>query len=311
MLSFDTIFKLLSPKTYFKANYALHQDRLYSNNKVTIDHERIQFFRKSLKINSKLKFVDFQGETFYLLLIYSDNIAHFFHDVFFPLYYEWRINKKRICVSIDGNKFQREFLESLIGKEYLVFLDRDTVYLFSSLILTPSGRDLKIYPDYISVCKEIKYICLSRNNIIENRTKNLLYARSELARKKLLYVDKTFLETTNIKEVFLSKLNFIDYLQTLASAQTLTYVVGAGVFNLLFLDDKVDVLEINPHRNNSWAQMFGLSHLCRFNVLVCHRLEPSVAATQDDPILDSHVCFDDNIADAMTHLVGGSVRNAD
>ena len=281
----------------------LYEDRLFTKKRVDVKHDRIRFIRKSFKKNSEVNLIDLQGESFYLLLIHVDNIAHFFHDVFFPLYYVWRTNKKRICISIDGDRFQQEFLESVIGKDYLVFLDRNTAYQFSDLILTPEGRDLKIYSDYIPVCQEIKQICFSRNGITEHRTKNLLYGRNELSRKNLLDIDPAFLKVNNIELVFLSQLSFKDYLQTLATARSFTYMVGAGVFNLLFLDPNVDVLEINPHRNNSWAQMFGLSQLCDFRVIVSDRLKPSSAATQDEAILDSHVYFDERIANAMVDLI--------
>jgi hypothetical protein len=80
-------------------------------------------------------------------------------------------------------------------------------------------------------------------------------------------------------------------------------MVGAGVFNLLFLDDDVRVLEINPYRNNSWAQMFGLSKLCKFNVVISNNLEHSNAAAQDELILDSHVYFDQQIAVQIKNLI--------
>ena len=285
------------------APYVLHDHRLYTKTPITVKHDRIRFVRKVFRKHPELQVVDLQGESFYLLLIHVDNIAHFFHDVFFPLYYVWRTNKKRICVSIDGDRFQQEFLESIIGKDYLVFLDRSSIYQFSDLILTSEGRDLKIYPDYLSICEEIKAICFERNGITEHRTKNLLYGRNELSRKNLLDIDPTFLNDHRIELVYLSKLSFKDYLQTLATAKTFTYMVGAGVFNLLFLDRDVRVLEINPHRNNSWAQMFGLSELVHFQVIVGHRLKPSSAATQDEAILDSHVYFDESIAAAIAALV--------
>ena len=303
MFNLQRLLEHLRPKEGIAANYVLYEDRLFTKKRVDVKHDRIRFIRKSFKKNLEVNLIDLQGESFYLLLIHVDNIAHFFHDVFFPLYYVWRTNKKRICISIDGDRFQQEFLESVIGKDYLVFLDRNTAYQLSDLILTPEGRDLKIYPDFIPVCQEIKEICFSRNGITEHRTKNLLYGRNELSRKNLLDIDPAFLKVNNIELVFLSQLSFKDYLQTLATAKTFTYMVGAGVFNLLFLDRDVDVLEINPHRNNSWAQMFGLSELCHFRVIVSDRLKPSSAANQDEAILDSHVYFDERIANAMVDLI--------
>ena len=83
-------------------------------------------------------------------------------------------------------------------------------------------------------------------------------------------------------------------------------MVGAGVFYLLFLDKTTSVLEINPARNNSWAQMFGMSHLCKYNVLVSQNIKLSNQPAQDDHILDSHVHFDRQIETAIKSLVAGN-----
>ena len=211
-----------------------------------------------------------------------------------------------MCVSIKGDRFQREFLESIIDPKDLIFLDYETPYSFSKLIVTPEGRDLKIYPEYLDICREIKNICFSKHGVIETRNKNLIYGRNELSRKNLLDIDQQFLKANNIEQVFLSKLSFGDYLNSLSQAATFTYMVGAGVFNLLFLGPKVKVLEINPYRNNSWAQMFGMSTLCEFNVVVSQNLANSNAATQDETILDSHVYFDAKIESAIKALIASN-----
>jgi hypothetical protein len=286
-------------------NYLLYQDQLFSKQAITVKHDRIRFIRRWITFPFKLNTQKLYGEEFYLLLIHTDNIAHFFQDVFFPFYAEWRKNKKRVCVSIKGDRFQREFLESVIDPQDLIFLNYNTAYSFSDLIITPEGRDLKIYPEYLDICREIKSICFAKHNIIEARNKNLIYGRKELSRKNLLNIDQEFLKVNNIEQVFLSKLSFRDYLDTLAKAETFTYMVGAGVFNLLFLDSSVRVLEINPYRNNSWAQMFGMSNLCQFNIVVSQNLANSSAATQDEAILDSHVYFDTQIEAAIKSLVTG------
>ena len=285
------------------ANFILYKNQLYAVKKMLVKNDRVRFYKRYPLLPINLDVKNLEGEVFYLLLIHTDNIAHFFHDVFFPFYLEWRKNKKRVCVSIKGNSFQREFLESLIDPKDLIFLDDDKAYTFSDLIVTPEGRDLKIYPDYQEICREIKAICFAKHGISESRTKNLIYGRNELSRKNLLKIDQDFLNANSIEQVFLSKLSFKDYLVTLASADTFTYVVGAGVFNLLFLDDDVRVLEINPYRNNSWAQMFGLSKLCKFNVVISNNLEHSNAAAQDELILDSHVYFDQQIAVQIKNLI--------
>jgi hypothetical protein len=287
-------------------NYLLYQNQLFSNQAITVKHDRIRFIRRWITLPIKPKTQDLHGEEFFLLLIHTDNIAHFFHDVFFPFYVKWRKNKKRVCVSIKGDRFQREFLESVIDPQNLIFLDYNAAYSFSNLIITPEGRDLKIYPEYLDICREIKNICFTKHHISEARSKNLIYGRNELSRKNLLDIDQEFLKLNNIEQVFLSKLSFRDYLDTLAKAKTFTYMVGAGVFNLLFLDSSVNVLEINPYRNNSWAQMFGMSNLCQFNVIVSQNLANSSAATQDEAILDSHVYFDTQIKTAIKSLVASN-----
>jgi hypothetical protein len=303
MSKFKCLFQKLLFSLAGSANYILHQDRLYTKNPILVKNDRVQFIKRWSLLPFEAHTQNFTDEAFYLLIIHTDNIAHFFHDVFFPFYLEWRKNKKRVCVSIKGNSFQREFLESVIDPKYLIFLDYDTPYAFSDLIVTPEGRDLKIYPNYQEICREIKEICFAKHGISEIRTKNLIYGRNELSRKNLLNIDQEFLKANSIEQVFLSKLSFKDYLNTLASAKTFTYMVGAGVFNLLFLNNKVSVLEINPYRNNSWAQMFGLSKLCQFNVVISNNLEHSSAAAQDELILDSHVNFDQHIAAAITELI--------
>ena len=305
MLKIRDFFRKLLFSLAGSPNYVLYKDRLYSKKSISVKNDRVHYARRWSLLPIDLEVENLEGEEFYLLIIHTDNIAHFFHDVFFPFYLEWRKNKKRVCVSIKGNTFQREFLESIIDPKDLVFLDYDKAYAFSKLVLTPEGRDLKIYPDYQEICREIKEICFAKHSISEVRTKNLIYGRNELSRKNLLNIDQAFLKANNIEQVFLSKLSFKDYLQTLANAHTFTYMVGAGVFNLLFLNDDVRVLEINPYRNNSWAQMFGLSTLCDFNVVISNNLEHSAAAAQDELILDSHVNFDEQIAEKITKLISG------
>ena len=287
-------------------NYLLYKNQLFTKLPVLVKNDRVHIIRRWFRLPIKTKTVDLQGKDYYLIIIHTDNIAHFFHDVFFPFYVQWRKDKKRVCVSIKGNSFQKEFLESLIDPKDLLFLDYETAYSFSNLTVTPEGRDLKIYPDYLNICKEIKERCFSHHDIIENRNRNLIYGRNELSRKNLLDINQDFLRKNAIQQVFLSKLSFKDYLATLASAKTFTYMVGAGVFNLLFLGPEVRTLEINPYRNNSWAQMFGLSNLCQFSVVISQNLASSHEATQDEAILDSHVYFDQQIETAIQALISSN-----
>jgi hypothetical protein len=287
-------------------NFILYKNQLFTKKPISVKNDRVHFIKRWLGLPLKIRTVNLQGEEYYLLIIHTDNIAHFFHDIFFPFYIQWRKNKNKVCVSIKDDSFQKEFLESVIDPKYLLFVDYEIAYSFSDLIVTPEGRDLKIYPDYLEICNEIKKICFTKHKILEDRSQNLIYGRNELSRKNLLDIDQAFLKDNNIQQVFLSKLKFSEYLANLASAKTFTYMVGAGVFNLLFLGPQVRVLEINPYRNNSWAQMFGMSYLCQFNVLVSNNISSSHAATQDEAILDSHVYFDEQIQIAIQELISSN-----
>ena len=284
------------------ANFILYKNQLYSKKKILVHNDRIRFIRRWPFVPLNLNTQSLEGEEFYLLLIPTDNLAHFFHDVFFPFYVEWRKNKKRVCVSNNGNQFQREFLESVIDPKDLIFLKYDQHYSFSNLIVSPEGRNLQIYPNYLDICKEIKQACFIRHGLKESRTKNILYGRNELERKNLLDIDMDFLVKNNIELVYLSQLNFIETISLLSKTKNFIYMVGAGVFYLLFLDHDVNVLEINPHENNSWAQMFGLNKACNLNILVSQNTKISDKALQGDKLLDSHVYFDEEIKEAVLRL---------
>jgi hypothetical protein len=80
-------------------------------------------------------------------------------------------------------------------------------------------------------------------------------------------------------------------------------MVGAGVFYLLFLEKTVPVLEINPAKNNSWAQMFGMDKLCNLHIFVSQNIEISIESAQGDPILDSHVYFDDSLKKTLISIL--------
>ena len=141
-----------------KSNYVLYRNFLFTNSLITAKNDRVKFIRRKVSLPINLDSTNLEGEEFYLLLIHVDNIAHFFHDIFFPFYVKWRKNKKRVCVSIKGDQFQREFLESIIEPQYLIFLEYEQIYRFSKVIVTPEGRDLKVYDNYLEICHEIKEI---------------------------------------------------------------------------------------------------------------------------------------------------------
>jgi len=59
-------------------NYLLYQNQLFSKQAIKIKHDRIQFIRRWITLPLKLDTCELKGEEFYLLLIHTDNIAHFF-----------------------------------------------------------------------------------------------------------------------------------------------------------------------------------------------------------------------------------------
>lgn len=292
---------LRTPPIYWDMKYFIRGPELFCANQKPISNTRI-FFRNSQFTKYQLLKATSIYEDMYLLMLHEDNIAHFFHDIFFPLYIVWRIHKKKIFVSINENQFQRDFLISAIGSDYLIFAEPNTTYAFKRLILLPEGRDLQEYQNFVDICKEIKYTCFLKHGIQEARTRNILYGRNELERKNLLSIDRDFLSTNSIEMVELSKLSFSETITLLSETKNFIYMVGAGVFYLLFLDRTVTVLEINPVRNNSWAQMFGLSNLCNLEVLVSQNIKNTTLSMQGDAVLDSHVIFDGSIKEAILQL---------
>lgn len=281
--------------------FFVYRNSIFTNRNLSVT-SRIKLIKRGAPpIN--LKIVELHDEEFYLFVFDNDNIAHFFHDIFFPFYCEWRSHKKRVCVFINDNIFQKEFLETVIGRENLIFLDNNLIYSFSKIIITPEGRDLKVHQDYLCICNEIKTVCFEKHNIIQNRTINVIYTRGDLKRKRLLGLDQEILDDLNLRSVFLQSSNFKDYLTTLACAKSLTYVAGAGTFNLLFLSADVSVLEINPYKENSWAKKFGLNKLCNFKSIVSLNIATSNAAAQADPLLDSDIYFDKYISYEIEKLI--------
>jgi hypothetical protein len=280
--------------------FTLLADQLYTREPIKVKNSRIKISRRDLHLSAPTQTIE---EDVYLFLLYEDNLAHLFHDIFFPLYAIWRQDKKKIFVSINENQFIKDFLVAAFGGQYLIFSNKNTIYNFNRLTITPEGRDLKIHANYIQICDEIKNNCFNSLGIKENRSKNLVYGRNELKRKNLLAIDPNFLEAYNLEKVILSTLTFKDLISLLAQAKSFTYMVGAGVFYLLFLARTVPVLEINPAKNNSWAQMFGMDQLCNLNVFVSQNIEISNEPAQGEPILDSHVYFDEGLKKVLISIL--------
>ena len=282
--------------------FTLIEDRLYTKEPVFVKNSRVKIIKKNTP-RIALEVATSFDEDCYLLLLHEDNLAHFFHDIFFPLYVAWRMKNKKIFASINDKQFLKDFLIAVFGVENVFFSNRATTYKFLSITPTPESRDLKEYPDYIEICREIKSKCLSSLDIEEQRYRNLLYGRNELARKNLLGIDPDFLQQLDIEKVELSKLSFKETVELLSEAKSFVYMVGAGVFYLLFLDRNVKVLEINPVRNNSWAQMFGMEKLCQLNVFVSQNTQASEQPAQGDQTLDNHVYFDESIKEEIIALL--------
>lgn len=298
-------FLLLSVGFCIKRNeeykFTLVDDSLYTSTPIKLDNSRIQIQYKSFNLASNARIFEI-NEPHYLLLLHEDNLAHFFHDVFFPVYVHWRQKQHKVVASISNNQFLKDFLISTFGVDQVIFADRSAIYKFKDLLLTPEGRDLRTFTDYINICREIKMKCFSSCKVSEVRNQHLLYGRNELSRKNLLDIDEVFLQSHNIKKLSLATRPFKEVVTALAQAKTFTYMVGAGVFYLLFLDSDVKVLEINPHQNNSWAQMFGMADLCEFEAYVSDKIELSTDPAQGNPMLDSHVYFDEEIKKLMIKL---------
>lgn len=299
-------FLLLSIGFCIKKNevykFTLVDDSLYTSTPIKLDNSRIQIQYKSFNLTSNARIFEI-NEPHYLLLIHEDNLAHFFHDVFFPVYVHWRQKQHKVVASINNNQFLKDFLISTFGADQVIFSNRSAIYKFKTLLLVPEGRDLRKFKDYISICREIKMKCFSSCKVSEVRNQHLLYGRNDLSRKNLLNIDEVFLQSHNIRKLSLASQSFKEVILTLSQAKTFTYMVGAGVFYLLFLDDNVKVLEINPHQNNSWAQMFGMADLCEFEAYVSNKIELSTDPAQGNPMLDSHVYFDSSLKYEITKLV--------
>ena len=293
---------LLLPAKNDPYKFTLIGDRLYTKELVSVKNSRVKVVKRNSPTNCSIDAV-LIDEDYYLLLLHEDNLAHFFHDIFFPLYVIWRVEKKKIFASINDNQFLRDFLVAVFGQENIFFANKTRPYKFLRITPTPEGRDLKEYSNYIEICQEIKNQCLSSLNIKEQRYKNILYGRNELARKNLLEIDIDFLQGLNIEQVALSKLTFREMVKLMSEAKSFIYMVGAGVFYLLFLDETVRALEINPVRNNSWAQMFGMEKLCQLTVLVSKHTETSEQPAQGDHSLDHHVYFDESIKQEIITLL--------
>lgn len=112
-----------------------------------------------------------------------------------------------------------------------------------------------------------------------------------MERKRLINIDLNFLSRNNIRIVEMHHLNLRKQVRILVSAKLFVSMVGAGVFNLIFMDQNSSYVEINPSKENSWALRFGLSDLCRFYLYVSDNIR-LVSAPVQDAFLDADVFLD-------------------
>lgn len=290
-------------------------NRLYSRSIRPIQNRQYQFIRRDFfsltnritqflfhRHNFQKKIIRLGGER-HLFLYHDNNLAHFFHDFFFPFYCDWRKRKVPILLSLNKNQFLEDFFKALFKESDLVFIDFDQCYEVENITLSKEGRDLKIHQDYLEICKEIRDQIFKKLGIRTNRSIHLLYGRNELERKRLLGIETQFFQQHQIFSTPLSTLNFRELVSLLSQTKTFTYMVGAGVFYLLFLDRSVKVLEINPNENNSWAQMFGMSNYCLHTVYVSMNTLATQYPAQGGKGLDDDVIFDTDLAKELIQLI--------
>jgi len=284
----------------FQNKFYLQNYKLFTNSIITARNRNYHFFHdlELLRADSS-RIIRYEDDCpAYLFLSHNNNIAHFFIDSFFHFYYIFRKNPKKTYISV-FNQFQKDFIASVIDKKYLIFLDRQITYELNNIFVISEGRDLRAYDDYLEVVEEIRDKAFTSLNIIPNRTNNIIYTRADLSRKNLINVDQDFLAKHHWQEVLMANMDFHRTVRLLSSTKNLTQMVGAGVFNLIFLDKNTNVLEVNPLRENSWAHRFGLSKMCNFDLFVSKNLQATDDPQQHTSDLDAHVIFCDDLRDKM------------
>ena len=172
-------------------------------------------------------------------------------------------------------------------------------YELNNIFVSSEGRDLRVYDDYLEVVEEIRDKAFTSLNIIPKRTNNIIYTRADLRSKNLVNIDQAFLTKYNWQEVLMASMDFHSTVSLLSSAKNLTQMVGAGVFNLIFLDKNTNALKVNPLRDNSWARRFGLSKMCNFDLFVSSNLLPTDEPQQHTSDLDAHVIFCEGLRGKM------------
>jgi hypothetical protein len=122
------------------------QVTVYSNLISETNNSHVKLKRSTYKSKDGKEHVKLNG-MHYLLVIQNNNLAHFFHDVFFPLYIIWHKDKHKIIVYMHFSMIQIDFLRCVIGDEYLIFAEYDKAFLIEELVIPPEGRDLRTQGD--------------------------------------------------------------------------------------------------------------------------------------------------------------------
>jgi hypothetical protein len=256
------------------------------------------------------------SEICYVLIVEHGNIGHFFHDQFFQLYKLWRKKPRKIFAVIKTDNSAAtyigvndqniiDFIGSVFGNENILYGDISKNYIFSFLIIPPKGPNLRTTIGYKKICNEIRDRCYRSFNINKDnqRKKIIFHTRHGLERKKIIGIDANFIKKNDIDIVELHNLNMYEQIKVLSEAKILIYVVGAGVFNLLFMSNDSKVLEINPYKDNSWAIKFGMSNLCKFSKYVTNDIKESLKTIQGDWRLDADIQFNENLKSEILKII--------
>ena len=289
----------------------IQRNTIFTNQAIGVNNSQYDVHRLE-ECPQKSKVEILEDDAYFLCCSRHNNIGHFFHDQFFPFYVRWREQKSKVLVYTNENTFFLDFVIATLGRDYVITMDSSKTYESEYFMFAPEGRELFLEsPDYVEIINEIRDNCFSHYKIIPNRTKNYMFSRAKLERKKLLNLDDSFLKDAKIEDIpNLHELNFEDVLKFMAQAKSFIYMVGAGTFYKVFFNENVHVLEINPYCNNSWADFFGLKDVCRLHLYISKNTQPKPAESKRSELLNAHVLFDAPLREACYQLVHGRYKTS-
>lgn len=283
----------------------IHENFIYSNS-FTFSKNR-SYIKKSLKNfhvsnDEIINIID----SCYVIQVDHGNLGHFFHDQFFHLYRLWSIEQRKVLVFVRTSDSSAtkigvndqvivDFLSAVIGSKFIVHCDFARVYRCDKLVIPSEGRNLKLYRKYKDDILRIRQSCIDYFDLKGIKRNNFyIYPRLELQRKRCVNLDEDFLDERKIKIINLSEFSLRAQIEILLSSRLFISMVGASVFNLIFMDRNSSYIEINPHQENSWAIRFGLSKMCRFILFVSKNIRLSDTSIQGVE-LDADVYFDKSL----------------